>query len=212
MKSGLSIYVGQKVRFFRKKNNLTQKELAEKLNVSESTVAKWEQGVVVVPLVELLQIQEILEIDQIEELLPIQEDGKDSIMQKYTSEEYDGCKNIIEDFLANYKLGSHVIVRAVKVFKNPNKKIHFLYEPDESCLDAWGRPLVYEIKDVDFYGSKKRKKKKQICVYLESIAKSGYIYRNTLDLMRIQIGYYYLEKCSADEPPFSPDSHQKTPA
>ena len=33
-----------KLKKFRKENHLTQEELAEKLYVSRSTVAKWEQG------------------------------------------------------------------------------------------------------------------------------------------------------------------------
>ena len=34
--------LGEKIRFLRSKESITQEELAEKLNVSGSAIAKWE--------------------------------------------------------------------------------------------------------------------------------------------------------------------------
>lgn len=34
--------LGEKIRFLRSKESITQEELAEKLNVSRSAIAKWE--------------------------------------------------------------------------------------------------------------------------------------------------------------------------
>ena len=36
--------IGEKISELRKKNNLTQEELAEKLNVTRQTISKWELG------------------------------------------------------------------------------------------------------------------------------------------------------------------------
>lgn len=36
--------IGEKISELRKKNNLTQEELAEKLSVTRQTISKWELG------------------------------------------------------------------------------------------------------------------------------------------------------------------------
>ena len=54
--------IGQFIKTMRKKEQITQKELAEKLFVSDKTISKWECGngmpdiAVLVPLSELLNI------------------------------------------------------------------------------------------------------------------------------------------------------------
>ena len=39
------IKIGKFIAICRKENNLTQEQLAEKLNVSNKTVSRWENGV-----------------------------------------------------------------------------------------------------------------------------------------------------------------------
>ena len=39
-----TIKIGQFIKSLRKENSLTQREVAERLNVSEKTVSKWETG------------------------------------------------------------------------------------------------------------------------------------------------------------------------
>ena len=37
--------IGGRIRMYRKENGLTQKQLAEKINVTKSRVSNWEQGI-----------------------------------------------------------------------------------------------------------------------------------------------------------------------
>ena len=39
------VKIGQYIAFKRKEQDLTQKQLAEKLNMSDKSVSKWERGV-----------------------------------------------------------------------------------------------------------------------------------------------------------------------
>ena len=41
----MTINLGAKIRELRKKKELTQEELAEKLNISSQAVSKWENGI-----------------------------------------------------------------------------------------------------------------------------------------------------------------------
>ena len=38
----MNYVTGEMIRILREKNNMTQRQLAEKLNVSDKTVSKWE--------------------------------------------------------------------------------------------------------------------------------------------------------------------------
>ena len=69
------IKTGQFIKTCRKEKNLTQREVAEKLNISEKTVSKWETGnglpevSLMLPLCELLQISvnELLSGERLDE-------------------------------------------------------------------------------------------------------------------------------------------------
>ena len=49
--------ISEKVLQLRKANNLTQEELAEKLNVSRQSVSKWESGQTIPELEKLIDIR-----------------------------------------------------------------------------------------------------------------------------------------------------------
>lgn len=41
----LSIYVGQKIKDFRLSRNMTQKELAERIGMGDTTIVNYEKGI-----------------------------------------------------------------------------------------------------------------------------------------------------------------------
>ena len=51
--------IGEKIVNLRKENNLTQDELANKLNVSRQSISKWESGLSLPEISNLLLISEI---------------------------------------------------------------------------------------------------------------------------------------------------------
>lgn len=69
------VKIGQFIRSLRKEKSLTQREVAEKLNISEKTVSKWETGhglpevALMMPLCELLAINvnELLSGERLDE-------------------------------------------------------------------------------------------------------------------------------------------------
>jgi len=54
--------IGRQIAFFRKQNNITQLELAEKLNLSQAMVTAYETGKKSVSIARLLQLSKILEV------------------------------------------------------------------------------------------------------------------------------------------------------
>lgn len=62
------IKIGQFIRTERLRRNMTQRELAETINVGAGTISKWECGRGLPELVNILPLCEVLEIT-IEELL-----------------------------------------------------------------------------------------------------------------------------------------------
>ncbi len=56
--------ISEKVLQLRKANNLTQEELAEKLNVSRQSVSKWESGQTIPELEKLIALSEVFELQQ----------------------------------------------------------------------------------------------------------------------------------------------------
>ena len=81
--------LGEKIRFLRSKESITQEELAEKLNVSRSAIAKWETDNGTPDIANLKMISQMFKIS-IDNLLNNQLGLSDSIIDK---EETDtGCE------------------------------------------------------------------------------------------------------------------------
>lgn len=67
---------GEKISFHRKKHNLTQEELAYKLNVSRQTIYKWEAGTAFPNVTHLRMLVDILSID-LNYLIKEDQEGRD---------------------------------------------------------------------------------------------------------------------------------------
>ena len=59
---------GDSIRYLRERRHLTQRELAERLNVSDKTISKWEKNLSVPDADTLIRLAEILEVS-VSELL-----------------------------------------------------------------------------------------------------------------------------------------------
>ena len=78
------IKIGKYIAFKRKEQGLTQKQLAEKLNMSDKSVSKWERGIClpdVTVYLELCEILETIEQKAEENIIQITKDNKNK--QKY---------------------------------------------------------------------------------------------------------------------------------
>ena len=75
------IKIGKYIAFKRKEQGLTQKQLAEKLNMSDKSVSKWERGICLPDVTVYLELCEILGIS-INEFLAGEDIPKETIEQK----------------------------------------------------------------------------------------------------------------------------------
>ena len=75
------IKIGKYIAFKRKEQGLTQKQLAEKLNMSDKSISKWERGICLPDVIVYLELCEILGIS-INEFLAGEDIPKETIEQK----------------------------------------------------------------------------------------------------------------------------------
>lgn len=86
--------IGMTISELRKKNNLTQEQLAEKLNVTRQTISKWE----------------------LNETSPSLEDaGKLAEIFKVSLNELVGSKNVLEEKVSNVERLAGIIIKILKV-------------------------------------------------------------------------------------------------
>lgn len=75
--------IGKFISVMRKKQGLTQKQLAEQLNVTDKTISKWETGYRLPDASILLELSSVLKVD-INEILA----GEEFSLQEFSHEEY----------------------------------------------------------------------------------------------------------------------------
>ncbi|MDM5231440.1 helix-turn-helix domain-containing protein [Lysinibacillus pakistanensis] len=73
----LAIYVGEKIKFFRKQKKMTQKELGVKISKSDNTISNYEKGIIAPSQDALFALAEALDI-KVDDLFP-ERDNSESL-------------------------------------------------------------------------------------------------------------------------------------
>ena len=99
--------INEKIKCYRKTNNLTQEDLASRLNVSSRTVKRYESGEIIPSMQVLKRISEALNIDFKE--LDIKEDKKEMVdhPKHYNMGKYEAIE-VIEDWGLGFNVGNTV--------------------------------------------------------------------------------------------------------
>lgn len=79
------MYIGEKISQMRKQNNMTQKDLAEKLNVSDKVISKWETGKCLPDVETMLKLSKVLDVS-ISELYECVEKSEKTTAEDYNEE------------------------------------------------------------------------------------------------------------------------------
>lgn len=77
--------IGEKIAEMRKQNNMTQKDLAEKLNVSDKVISKWETGKCLPDVETMLKLSKVLDVS-ISELYECVEKSEKTTAEDYNEE------------------------------------------------------------------------------------------------------------------------------
>lgn len=77
--------IGEKIAEMRKQNNMTQKDLAEKLNVSDKVISKWETGKCLPDVEMMMKLSRALGVS-ISELYECIDNTKDGTKEDYNEE------------------------------------------------------------------------------------------------------------------------------
>lgn len=111
-------YTGNRISALRKEKNLTQKELAEKLHVTDKAVSKWERGLNYPELSLLPIIENILETS-ISELLGVEQNISDNtidVISEISKAEKKQLLKLIKDYLIlAIILGAGVIINMLYI-------------------------------------------------------------------------------------------------
>ncbi|MBR4881186.1 MAG: helix-turn-helix transcriptional regulator [Clostridia bacterium] len=112
----MKLLIGENIRNYRKKNDLTQEELANRLGVTYQSVSRWENGSTYPDLELLPAISEVLEVT-VDELLGMPQAEKekraleafDQLRRECMKSDYDANAVIalIRDIRRNYQMTSH---------------------------------------------------------------------------------------------------------
>ncbi len=88
-------YVGEKIKFFRTNNNITQQELAEYLKTTSQTVSRYENGILEANQDVLFALADYFKVP-IDSFFP-ERDIKNNIFLNQTEVLFDKSKDILSD-------------------------------------------------------------------------------------------------------------------
>ena len=77
--------ISEKIAQMRKMNNMTQKDLAEKLNISDKVISKWETGKCLPDVETMLKLSKVLDVS-ISELYECVEKSEKTTAEDYNEE------------------------------------------------------------------------------------------------------------------------------
>ena len=128
-----AVYTGNKIFSLRKGKNLTQKELAEKLHVTDKAVSKWERGLNYPDLTLIPMLAEVLETS-VSDLLGLEQNISGSTMEVITkvaeTEKKDVLRILHEYLELTIILGVVVIFHIFYIF-------NFGYTWEKFNLQFW---------------------------------------------------------------------------
>lgn len=102
------IFIGKTIKFFREKNNLTQQELAEKIDISDKHMSKIERGIYLPSLTNFIKLLSVLNVSISEFGFPEVEEHKSS--RKELIELVQSAKEKeVEYFLTMFKATKHLL-------------------------------------------------------------------------------------------------------
>ena len=101
---------GQLITLLRKEKGLTQKQLADALNVTDKAVSKWERGLSFPDISMLEPISELLDISILEILAGERQDRNDTLTREEASELINASVEIGDEQIRHRKEISKLII------------------------------------------------------------------------------------------------------
>jgi len=128
---GVVMEIGKKIQYFRKQNNFSQEELAEKMDVARQTISKWELGETSPDLLQAKKLSQIFTIS-LDELTD--NDIKDILINKVSNTER--LAGIIIKILK--WTGFLMIVSILIILFIFSSKKYFEAKPNNMVSDSYG--------------------------------------------------------------------------
>ena len=98
----LDKYVGQKIKMYRQKKKMSQKELGKLIGVGDSAISAYELGKNSLTLSIIFKIAKILDV-KVNDLFPDVDQGTDELMEEIKSWE-DNDRNALLNFARTFKV------------------------------------------------------------------------------------------------------------
>lgn len=132
--------IAHNIKFFREQNEWTQKELAEKLMISRSVIAKWENNTVTPDISSLIKLSNVFDItlDHIAGHHSFREDLLKDFKRIYSSKSKSFDEEVVDlvEYLMTHPTFKNEIYRLKKLSIKKQLSIHKLFS---SMLDQYER-------------------------------------------------------------------------